>query len=94
MKIPSETFQYSYVIFVGSYNAPAYQKYIKENKLDEKGVQIIQRDISPETCAIVVPVKDYVQIEKNLFHLNIGGGFWGQHGLGYRGEYWSIFENN
>ncbi len=56
----------------------------------KNGVEILEKENDKKICAIVIPPHEkYKQIENNLFELNEGeDGFWGQFGLGYKGEKW------
>ena len=94
-QIPSEVFSNSYAIFISSKEAPLYQNHINKKKLQEKGIGIIYRCKDPSTAAIVIPNKlDYKNIEKEFFDLfEEKDGFWGQYGLGYKGEHWTIYDN-
>jgi hypothetical protein len=94
-QIPSEVFSNSYAIFISSKEAPLYQNHIDKKKLQEKGIGIIYRCKDPLTAAIVIPNKlDYKNIEKEFFDLfEKKDGFWGQYGLGYKGEHWTIYDN-
>lgn len=91
--IPSEVFTHYYAIFVPDNSASVYKNYIEENKLIDKGINILQQIEQPEVCAIVIPhSKEYKSIEKGLFDIQDGkGGFWGQYGLGYKGKTWKVF---
>ena len=88
--IPSEVFTNSYCIFIPKKQLFIYKNYIVKNQLFKNGVGILEKANNKKICAIVIPShEEYKQIENNLFDLNEGkDGFWGQFGLGYKGEKW------
>lgn len=94
-QIPSEVFSNSYVIFISSKDALLYQNHIDKEKLQEKGIMIIYRFKDPLTAAIIIPLKlDYRKIEKKFFDLfENKNGFWGQYGIGYKGESWTFYDS-
>jgi len=91
-EIPSELFQDSYCIFVGSYNQKITD-YIKE--LNTKAIKLLKATFKDDLFCIVIPNHyPFRSIETDFFNLYNKGedskGFWGQLGMGYKEKTWQV----